>query len=140
MVIELGKKQRGIQLMLNRKFREKDFKTQENKVIPEKGDEVRYSPACVFDEEKTWSKFKFWRHPRKLIFFVEGTVEALKFNAKMKGMNPFWSKKETRDFVHKLVAKTKAEQKPMKWSQFIVIMIVLVIIVVLLLRLQGIVR
>lgn len=134
----MGKKQRGIELRLNRKFREKDFKTQENKVIPEKGDEIRYSPACVFDEEKTWSRFKFWRHRRKLIFFVEGTVQALKFVEGTKGMNPFWTKKETKDFVHKLVAKTKAEQKPMKWSQFIILAILSIIIIVLLIyNLQG---
>lgn len=133
-------KQRAIELRTNRTFREKKFPLEGNKLIPKKGEEVRFSPGCVFDEEKTWNRLKFWRSPRKLIFYVKGTVEAIKFNENMKGLNPFWDMGEAGDFVHKLIAKTKAEQKPMKWSQFIILAIMLGVNIVLLIRLQSVIR
>lgn len=131
----MGKqKQRAIEVFLDKTFVEKEFSSDNNLIHPEKGEEVRYTPACVISERRSWSRFKFWRHPRDLIFFVKGTVEAITFSENLKELNPFWTMKEAKDFVHKQILKSLTEHKPMTWAQFILILIPILIIMVLLIR------
>lgn len=127
-------KQRAIELHLDNTFTEKRFNVDKNKIKPAKNEETRFAPSNVFTERKTWNRLKFWKHRRRLIFFVEGTVEALKFGKVTKTMNPFWTMGETKDFVWKNIMKALTEHKPMKWSQFIIILIPVLISLGLLAR------
>ena len=127
-------KQRAIEVYLDSTFVEKEFSTDNNVIRPEKNEEVRFTPSCVIHERRSWSRFKFYRHPRDLVFFVKGTVEAIKFSENLKEMNPFWTMKEATDFVHKQILKSLSEHKPMTWTQFILILIPILIIMVLAIR------
>jgi len=127
-------KQRGIQLHKDNTFSEKKFPADQQIVKPTKDEECIFAPLNVFAERKTWSKFKFWRTKRHLIFFVEGIPKALGWNELREGMNPFWTMKEARDFVHKYASKTLVEQKAIKTWQFIVILMILFFILVLEIR------
>lgn len=114
-------KQRAILIRLNNTFKEKVFKTDQNKLLYEKKKETRFEPISVFSEEKP--RWKFWRSARNLIFFVDGALEALKFGAITKDMRPFWTQKEIDKIVKKKMAEALTEHKPMKWSQVILLFI-----------------
>lgn len=96
-------------------------------------------PMCTFTENKG----HFWRRPRKIVLYVQGTTKALKFKAvnvddktklEMDDMNPYWTQKEAREFVAKEVAEARKKHKPMTWGQFILLAIPVVVILVLVLK------
>ncbi len=129
-------KQRAIRLNLNRTFDEKNFPTGTGKIYDEK-EEVNYEPICVFTENK--SRWKFWKGARNLIFFVDGALHALKFKEKTDDLNPYWSKKEARLFVYKMIMKALQEFKPIKMWQFIILLIPNIIILFVLIRIASVI-
>jgi len=119
-------KQRAIKLNLNRTFEEKNYPCDRNHMKVDKGDLVDFEPACVFTEKK--GKLlrvipRFWKGTRNLVLFVDGAKNALRFSKTTKEMMPFWTKKESGEFVNKQVARSLTQYKPMKWAQFIIILI-----------------
>lgn len=124
-------KQRIVVLRKNKTFREQNVKVKDGQLKPSKKEEVIYSPAQVFTEERSWSPVKFWKQPRKLVFWVKGAVKAVDFTEDMKGLNPFWTMEEAYDYVYKNMQKALTEHKPMKWSQFIIIVILLIVLIVI---------
>ena len=114
-------KTRAIRIKLNRKFEEKKFKTDVNVVTYDKNKKVEFEPMCVFSEEK--SRWRFWRSARELIFFVEGQVNALRFDKVTDKISASWTQKDVKELVKKEMAKALMEHKPMTWTQFIIILI-----------------
>lgn len=90
-----------------------------------------FEPASVFSERR--KKGSLYR-ARKLVFLVDGAFKALTFKKGDTGLNPFWTMEESEDFADKTIAQKLAEYKPMKWSQFIILLIPLAFILVLQLR------
>lgn len=127
----MGKKQRVIRIFLDRTFEEKNYETDQN-LVKYDGKETRFEPACVITERKSGgSRWKFWRKlksARNLIFFVDGLTEAIRFAKTTKNMQPFWTQKEAHEFANKMTRKALTEYKPMKWSQFIILLIVNLIV------------
>jgi len=123
-------KQRAIRLYLDETFDEKTYSRDVNKVKVGKDDEVRFTPKKVFKEVGI-SRFKFWKQPRHLIFFVDGAMEALGFSKVTKNMQVLWTKKEATEHTKKQVAKARLKMKPMTWGQVILIAILLIIVIAL---------
>jgi len=132
----MGKKQRGIELHTNNTFTEKNFAVDKNLIKPSKEEECRFAPKNVFAENRTWARWKFWRHKRHLVIFGEGLTKALEWKELKEGMNPFWTMGEAKDFVHKLAGKALVEVKPLKTWQFMLILAFLFIVIILLIRLN----
>lgn len=114
-----------------------------NNTFDEKGfdlvkEKVGYEPICVFTENKP--RRAFYRGARKLVFFVDGTLQAIRFAKNTVEVQAYWTKKEAEEFVKKEIAKAHMELKPLKMWQFIVIMAFLVLNLVLLLNMGGYIR
>lgn len=128
------KKQRAIRLNLDGTFDEKKFKRDGGK-LQDGSNEVLFQPACVFTENK---KRGALRGKRKLLLFVEGTRQALKFQAVkdkagkvklvMKDPLPFWTMGEAAEFVDKKVTESLMRHKPMTWAQFIILLVPIIIL------------
>jgi hypothetical protein len=129
-------KQRTIRLYLDNTFEEKSVKFDGNKLKPEKNDEVTFEPICVFSERKP--RFRFWRGTRRLAFFVDGCVKALRFGTTTEEFQTYWTKKEARELVHKEIAKALTEYKPIKTWQFVVIIGFLLVQLLVLIRIANI--
>ena len=135
------KKQRVLKLGLDRTFEEIKLNREAGQIKDGEGT-VMFEPAAVFDER---NKRRF-RKKRKLVIYVEGTTEALKFkpitdaegkpeldaqgNPKlgMDDFNPFWTVRQSKEFVARQVADTLEQHKPMTWTQFILFFALLAII------------
>lgn len=75
------------------------------------------------------SRFKFWKQPRHLIFFVDGAMEALGFSEVSDVMQTLWTKKEATEHVKKQIAKARLKMKPMTWGQVILLALLLIIVI-----------
>ncbi len=126
-------KQRAIELYLDNTFEEKGFPFDSGKLKVGKKDDVQFEPICVFTERKP--RRCFWRGARKLLFFVDGTVQAIRFSKTLEEFQTFWTKKESKEFVDKAIATAVNEVKPMKTWQFFVIIGLLIAIFAVLMRL-----
>jgi hypothetical protein len=118
-------KQRAIKLNLNRTFEETTFKCDRNILKVDKST-VGFTPVCVFSEKKP--RFRFWRGARNLVFFVDGALHALKFSKVTDEMEPFWTKKDEEKLIEREMKKNLTQQKPMTWSQFIILLIPVLVI------------
>lgn len=135
----MGKKIRGIRLFLDQTFEERRFASERNKAKYGKKNntETSFEPVCVFSERRSWSKFKFWKNPRHLIFFVDEALSALRFGKAIDEIASMWTQDEIKTVVKKQMAKSLTEHKPLKWSQFIMLMIPIVAILILLVSIAN---
>jgi len=111
---------RGIILRLNRRFKEANFKTDQNNIHYE-GKKTKFEPYCVFSEEKP--RYKFWRGARQIVLFVDGCAKALRFKEATEDLVAFMTQKEARNFVDCEIKQSLEQYKPMKWSQVILLAI-----------------
>lgn len=125
-------------------FSETRTKAEENKILVDR----HYNPTfkmgtSIFRERKTkYSRFKFWKRPRNMAILIDGSpkvthLEEIPLNPKddQSLKTPalafeFGTRKDTQKFIYKLIAKSKAEQKPISNMQFLILTILLVVIVV----------
>jgi len=115
-------------LNLDRTFEEVKLKVASGKITDGKN-VVLFEPACVFHERNK----PFFRARRKIVLFVDGARNALKFkpvpDAKdkesltMDDFNPFWTMGESAEFVDKEITKSLMKHKPMTWAQFVIVLI-----------------
>jgi hypothetical protein len=112
----------------------KKRKIQDDKIIVSKKD--NYTPsltlgASVFRERKP--AWKFWSRGKDICILMDGSPKALTLDPKdVPALNlQFGTKEETTRFISKVVAKSKADQKPITNMQFMMIAMLLVIVVVL---------
>jgi len=120
-------KTRVIELYLDLTYEDKKIPYDVNQLKPRKDEKVQFEPVCVFRERKKWGLFSwlpFRRGGKSLIFFVNGAKNALRFGKVTSELQALWTKKEAKEFVHKEVAKAHEEQKPMTWTQFIILLAV----------------
>lgn len=122
-------KQKVIEIYLDRTFEEKKVEFDRNKLKPRKKDEVFFEPASVFTERKHGFLSKL-KGSRNLVFYVNGALNALKFAEKTDAMEPFWTKKEAKEFVDKETAKSLTKFKPLTIWEFIIILAILIIILI----------
>ncbi len=125
-------KQRAIKFYLDNTFEEGSFHVDANHLKDGK-DTVNFLPINVFTERK--SKLKFYRAPRKLLMFVDGCVNAVKWSGKLLDLQLAWTKKEAEEDLKKELAKAHAEQHIIKTWHFVALFIPTVIILLLLVRL-----
>lgn len=119
-------------------FEEKKKKTESTEI--DLGND--YKPSfkigrSVFKEINV-SRLKFWRKPRNLIILLFGAHQAFELHdGKTQEIEPnYWSMKEKQKFIKKLIAKSKAAQRAISLSHFIILAILLVVIIVLQLALM----
>ncbi len=129
----MRKRQRAIKLFHNKTFVEKKYKTDRNS-LKDGDNDCEYEPSMVFDEVGV-SRWKCWRAKRRLVLFVDGATKALNFGKTTEEMKPFNTQGDLKKLVRREMKKSLAEHKPMKWSQFILLMIPIVVILLLLLNL-----
>ena len=130
-------KQRCIRLNLDGTFDE-IMLPRDKGIIRDGEDRINMQPACVFSERK---KRGFFRTRRRIVLFVQGTANALKFKnveitksdgskeptQTIEDLNPFWTMGEAAQFVEKKIAESLDEHKPMTWIQFIILLVPLAI-------------
>jgi len=119
---------------LNRTFVEKNFPSDVGVIKAGKSDKVRFTPACVFSEEKT--KFmgfipRFWKGARNLILFVDGAVNAVEFSKVTTKLMPYWTKKEADEYIKKQIAKARLKFKPLTWGQVILLAVLLIVVIIM---------
>jgi hypothetical protein len=74
---------------------------------------------------------------RKLILFVDGCLNALKFSESTDGLQIAWTQKEAEEYVKKQIALEQERFKVMKTWQFVVIMGFLVIVLLILVKIGS---
>lgn len=129
-----AKKLRAIRLNLDGTFDERKFKRDGAKLF-DGSNEVLFNPASIFTENK---RLGILRPKRRMLLFVEGTRQALKFKyTKEKGKtakpsmddpNPYWTMGEAAEFVDKKVTESLMRHKPMTWAQFVIILIPVILL------------
>jgi len=88
-------------------------------------------------------KWKFWRKERRIIIISDEAMKAFELEVKGPGkkgkiVSSLWTLKEKTKFIAKVIAKSKAAQKPYSNWQVIAILVGLAIIAVLqLLTMRG---
>lgn len=123
-------KQRAIRLYLDETFDEKNYKRDVNTVKVGNDDEVNFTAKKVFVEVNI-PRWQFWRKARRIILFVDGSVDALGFSKVTKSMQQLWTKKEATNHVKKEIAKARLKFKPLTWGQILFIGGLLVIVILL---------
>jgi hypothetical protein len=121
-------KQRVIRLNLDNTFIEKTVK-RDGAFMHDGQNKIMMQPACVFFEKKRVGLFK---KPRRIVLYVEGARNALKFKSITEGKEstnslddpmPFWTQREAKEFVAKETQESLKKHKPLTWSQFIIFLI-----------------
>jgi len=110
------------------------FKIDANKIKDGKN-EVNFLPMCVFDERKP--RKIFWRGARRIILFVDGCLEAMRFDQEkgvLQLLQLAWTKEEAREYLFKLEALAQTDVKPIKTWQFFMIILLQIVMIALLLR------
>jgi hypothetical protein len=102
-------------------FTEKRQKTQETEIKFKNDYAPTFSPGLSVFSETGIPKWKFWRTHRKLILILDGAAKAFEMKTPKKLEPNYWTTEERRKFVAKVVAKSKAEQKPMSNWQFVIL-------------------
>ena len=115
-------------------FEETKRRTREDKIIIDKD----YTPEFkigtgVFIERMTFLKRLMLKRKRNLILLVDGAPMA----THLEGSNPhpalafdFGTREDTQKFLYKIVAKSKADQKPISNMQFTILAVLIGIVVV----------
>jgi len=112
-------KHRCIKLKRDLSYDEKYFTVEAGNIKETNKSDVKFLPVCVFKENKP--RRVFWRGAKRLIFFVEDALHAIRFDtkeAKLGLLQLAWGKKEAREYLFKLEALAQAEGKPLTMWQF----------------------
>ncbi len=125
-------KQRAIKLFLDNTFEEDSYEIDAFHLKDGKKT-VEFTPLNVFTERK--SKLAFWRASRKLLWFVDGCVKAVKWSDTLAELQLAWTRDEAIADLKKELAKAHAEQHIIKTWHFVALFIPTVVILLLLLRL-----
>ncbi len=114
-------------------FEEKKVKTQSDNLKLEKHYTPSFSLGRSVFKEIGVSRIKPWKKARNLILLVDGSNKAFEMHdGKAKEIEPgYWTRKEKEKFVNKVIAKSKADQKIINTTHFIIIMVGIVFIIVL---------
>lgn len=104
-----------------------------------------FTPGKSVFSERNIPKWQFWRHARRIIIIPDEAMKAFELElegigkkAKGKIISSLWTKKEKVKFIAKVIAKSKAAQKPFSNWQVIALLVGLGIIAVLqLLSMKG---
>ena len=136
-----------IRLFGDMTFEEKRSKAKETKLQIEKEYEVDFAIGrSVFIERwKFINRLMFWRRRRQMVFLNDGSNECMNMASETvpSEKNPgcveirpslsfnFGTRDETRRYVAKVIAKAKADQKPLSTNQFIIIIALLAVIAML---------
>lgn len=121
----MGGKATVIELNADMTFRERKRKTEENHIKVSKNK----SPSFVIGRSifreliPFWKKVLLFKRSRNLILYFTGANSC--FSVSKQSLNSYesqlWSEKEKEDYVNKLIAKSRAELKPMSNFQFFII-------------------
>lgn len=123
-----------IRLYPDMTYLRKKRKIQDDKIIVSKKDDYKLSltmGASVFRERKP--AWKFWRSGKDIAILMDGSPKALTLDPKdAPTLNlQFGTKEDTKKFITRVVAKSKADQKPITNIQFLIIAMLLGLVVVL---------
>lgn len=142
-----------IRLYLDNTFEEKYVATEQDKIIlhrKEKDYTPTFIPGKSVFREKPFNFLKrilmFWKKPRNLIILLDGAPKALTLDLPdnfdrdkdpsdlmdtdlVLGFN-FGTLKDLKRFVYKVVAKSKADQKPISNMMFTVLVVILSLVLV----------
>jgi len=99
-----------------------------------------FTPGKSVFSERDIPKWQFWRRERKIIIIADESMKAFELEAKGKNkiVSSLWTRTEIKKFIAKVIAKSKAAQKPFSNWQVIALLIGLGLVAVLqLLHMQG---
>jgi hypothetical protein len=127
-----------LRLYTDMSFEEKTVKVSEDKIILRRG-ETDYTPSfgigkSVFREKRKISFLMPWKRPRNLIILLDGAPQAISLESTPgengEPLRPalalnFGTLKDAKRFIYKMVAKSKADQKPITNMQFTVMAILI---------------
>lgn len=124
-----------IRLFQDMTYIRKKRKVQDDKVLVSRKE--NYTPSLtlgtsIFKERKPF--WKFWTHGKDIAILLDGCnhVLTLEKSEEKPSLNlQFGTKEETVRFISKVVAKSKADQKPITNFQFLIMAMLLGLIVVL---------
>lgn len=119
-------------------FEEKRRKTESTEI--DLGDDYKpsFSMGRSVFKETGVSRLKFWKKPRNLLILLFGAHRAFELHdGTTKELEPnYWSMKEKQKFIKKLIAKSKAAQRAITLSHFIILAILLGVVIALQLALM----
>jgi len=106
-------------------YENKKVRPQDDKLAITKNWKANVESAAIFTERK--NPLKFWRLPKRKLYFAENQAEPLKFKGNPGKMDSelakYWDKSEVEKFIKKQVLKARAELKPMSNIQFFILAI-----------------
>lgn len=111
-------------------FKEKKVRTESKKLKIERSWKPSFTPGRSVFKEESGPRLKFWKRNRNLIITLHEAEKAFELHdSSANELDPsYWTRKETQKFIAQLVAKSKAQQKVISTSHFIIIMVALGII------------
>ena len=128
-----------IRLFQDMTFNERKVKIKENKILIDKN----YTPdfilgTSVFRERPKPFLIRlitFWKRPRNLLVLVDGASRAAQLLGDEENHPAlafsFGDRQDAERFLYKIVAKSKADQKPLSNFQFILLALLIGMVVVL---------
>jgi hypothetical protein len=122
-----------IKLKGNHTYEVTQLKTKGNELFFNKQKSVKFSPLDFFEELKP--SFKFWRNPKRILFYLDGSTKALSWDKDEKGdltaeslSKKFgWSIDEATEYIKKLAKKAAVEARPISQNMFYILVAVGVI-------------
>ena len=104
-------------------YEKKKVKPKDDKLPITKTWKGNIESAAIFTEKK--NPFKFWRLPKRKMYFPENKTEPLKFKDNTDELESelakYWNKDEVEKYIKKQVLKARAELKPMSNFQFFIL-------------------
>lgn len=119
-------------------FEEKKKKTESTNIDMGKDYKPSFSMGRSVFKEIGISRLKFWRRSRNLIILLKGAHKAFELHdsATHELDANYWTMKEKQDFIKKLIAKSKAAQRAISLSHFVILAILLMVVIALQLALM----
>lgn len=114
-----------VMLKPNHTYTTGEVSTEGDKLNINKEFKPKFSPLDFFEEKK--AAWKFWRNPKRILFLLESSMNALSFfdydeEGKLKAPSLSekfgWSPKEVDEYVKKLAKKAAVEGRPMSQTMF----------------------
>ena len=121
---------RVIRLYQDMTFEEKTIKAEENNLKINKDYNAKFKLGVSVFKERPFKILQrvliFWKKRRNLFILLDGCPSTFSLEPSKNGKEPalnlnFGSMTDTTKFIHKVVAKSKAEGKPMSNTQFMVL-------------------
>jgi len=113
------------------------IKTEGNKLCMGKDSKPTFKPQDIFEEKKpVW---KFWRNPLRVVFIVEGSLEALhwKSEGEMSELASMFSEADIKKIIKREVARAMTSVKPINFSMFIVLMLPQIVMLFILIMIAN---